>query len=96
MMQILAVISLIIVVLAVLLWRGQSKWSQYTSAQSQKIRAAVSQEVNYVNLEEVNKLPKPVKRYFYLVLKDGAPIINCAFISQVGGFRAKPEMKKLV
>ncbi|HDZ88793.1 MAG TPA: hypothetical protein ENH38_09295 [Nitrospirae bacterium] len=94
MMQILAVILLIIVVLAVLLWRGQSRWSQYTSAQSQKVKAAASREANYVNLEEVNELPEPVKRYFHLVLKDGAPIINRAFISQVGGFRAKPEMKR--
>ncbi len=57
------------------------------------LRAAASQEVNYVNLEEVNELPKPVKRYFHLVLKDGMPIINRAFVSQIGGFRIKPEMK---
>jgi|GEM_PF-4162968 len=94
MIQILAVILLIIVVFAVLLWQGQSNWSQYTSAQSQKVKVAASQEISYINLEEVNELPEPVKRYFHLVLKDGAPIINRAFISQVGGFRAKPEMKK--
>ena len=92
MMKILAVILLIIVVFAILLWRGQSNWSQYTSTQSQKVNSAASQEISYVNLEEVNELPEPVKKYFYLVLKDGAPIINRVFVSQFGGFRAKPEM----
>ena len=92
MMEILAVILLIIVVFAILLCRGQSTWSQYRSIQSQKVKSAASREIRYVNLEEVKELPEPVKKYFHLVLKDGMPIINRAFVSQVGGFRSKPEM----
>jgi len=93
-MKILAVILLIIVVLAILLWQGRSNWSQYISTQQQKVRANASDEINYINLNEVNALPEPVKKYFHLVLKDGAPVINRAYVSQVGGFRANPETKE--
>lgn len=94
MIKILAVVLFIAVVLAILLWIGLSSWAKYTSAQFLNIKTSASQEINYVNLEEVSELPSIVKKYFHLVLIDGAPIINRAFISQVGGFRAKPEMKE--
>jgi hypothetical protein len=45
-----------------------------------------------VNLEEVEDLPSPVKRYFHHVLKNAQPMITKVFLSQDGGFRAKPEM----
>ncbi len=47
-----------------------------------------------MNLEEVKGLPEPVERYFRKVLRDGAPIIHHASVSQLGGFRAKPEMAR--
>lgn len=93
-MKILAAILFIIIVLAVLLWRGRSNWSQYISTQQQKVKANASDEISYINLNEVNELPEPVKRYFHLVLKDGAPVINRAIVSQAGGFRANPETKE--
>jgi hypothetical protein len=45
-----------------------------------------------VNLDEVEDLPLPVKRYFHHVLKNGQPMITKVFLSQHGGFRAKPDM----
>jgi hypothetical protein len=96
MIEIFTIVSFIAVVLAILIWIGHLSWDKYTSAQFQKVKTATSysQENNYVNLEEVTELPPIVKKYFHLALNDGAPIINHAFISQVGGFRAKPEMKE--
>lgn len=82
---------LLIVLMALLAW-GRLNWSQYTSRLSEKL---ISDSVNsdqHVNLDEVALLPDPVKRYFHHVLKNGQPIINRAHISQIGGFRAKPEM----
>lgn len=64
MLQVLAAILLIVIVLTVLLWRELFNRSQYIYVQSQKIRAAASQEVNYVTLEEVNELPKTGKKIF--------------------------------
>lgn len=93
-MEIFAIILFITVVFAILLWRGRSNWSQYISTQQRKVKANASDEITYINLNEVNGLPEPVKKYFHRVLKDGAPIINHAFVSQLGGFRARPEMKE--
>jgi len=93
-MKILATILFVIVILAILLWRGRSNWAQYISTQQKKVKANASDKITYINLNEVNNLPEPVKKYFQLVLKDGAPIINHAFVSQAGGFRARPEMKE--
>jgi len=78
----------------ILFWLGRVTWNRYTARQSREIRTAASPEVHYVDLEEVNELPQPVQRFFHLVLKDGAAIINRGFITQTGGFRARPETQE--
>lgn len=64
----------------------------YIAKRSRELRLAASRDVIHVNLKEVKGLPGPVEKYFRLVLQDGALVIHHAFVSQVGGFRAKPEM----
>lgn len=76
---------------AILFW-GRSRWRQSTSTLVNKIKTSASSQHDFVNLEEINTLPDPVKKYFKRVLTDGAPIINRVSISQTGGFRARPEM----
>lgn len=71
---------------------NSNAWAR--AGQSGGVERKTAAGVRYVNLEEVEELPTAVKHFFHLVLKEGAPIINRAVISQTGGFRARPEMKK--
>ncbi|GBE18485.1 hypothetical protein BMS3Abin16_01089 [archaeon BMS3Abin16] len=89
--MIVVLLFLVVSISALLIW-GRLSWSQYTTNLSEKVmnRAIETQEV--VDLDEVDELPSPVKKYFHHVLKKGQPIISKVFISQNGGFRAKPEM----
>lgn len=81
------------IIAAVLLWREKVNWAKYTAEQFHKIKSSLLPAGGSVNLKELAGLPEPVRRYFKLVLKDSAPIIKSTFISQIGGFRAKPKMK---
>lgn len=94
MFKILAITLIIIIIFAILVWQAQSNWTKNASTFSQKITSDSFKKAEYVNLAEVSGLPEPVKRYFHLVLQDGAPIINAAYVTQSGGFRAKPEMQE--
>ena len=76
---------------AILIW-GKSGWHQYISTLVSNIKTSASSQHDFVNLEEINTLPDPVKNYFKRVLTDGAPIIKHVSISQTGGFRTRPEM----
>ena len=59
----------------------------------QLISQPPSTPVSAVNLAELDSLPPLLKKYFHLVLEDGAPIIQTASLRQTGGFRASPDMK---
>ncbi|WP_024852165.1 DUF6920 family protein [Hydrogenovibrio kuenenii] len=84
---------LIVSVLLFFFWRAQSKWVHFTDSQVKQITNDPLDEQTSVNLEEVSSLPPIVQKYFHLVLKNNAPIIQKAHVSQIGGFRAKPELK---
>lgn len=89
----LALIVISVLVLVFFQRRGHSNWIKYVSGQVQKIDAVTSHKVEQIDLAQIDGLPEPVKQYFHLVLKDQMPMINSAFVEQVGEFRAKPEMK---
>jgi hypothetical protein len=91
-MKIIALVLLITLVAVILIYRGQTNWAEYVDAMVQGTKTTESQQVKYVNFDEVNTLPDPLKKYFRLVLKNGSPIIRRCIIFQVGGFRAKPEL----
>lgn len=74
---------------------GRSAWKHYVADKISAIKGSPSGKTQYVDLEnETQGLPLIVKTYFYLVLKNGDPIIHKAFVSQAGGFRVTPEMKE--
>ena len=85
------IVLIIITLLALVLLWGKVSWYQYTSALFEKVYAEASGQRHYFDTKEISDLPGPVQRYFRLVLKEGAPMISHAFVSQKGGFRADPE-----
>ncbi|MEN8179903.1 MAG: DUF6544 family protein [Pseudomonadota bacterium] len=90
-------VSLILLGLIALLSIG-SLWAQSpgrrdTSLSANQIRVSATRRPQTVDLSEIRDLPAPVKKYFRLVLKDGAPIIHTVSMSQTGGFRAKPDIQ---
>lgn len=95
-MKILLVVLVLIVGGIILTaFAGRSAWKQYVAEKLSSIKSVVIEKKQYVDLEkETQGLPLSVKRYFYLVLQNGAPIINKASVTQAGGFRVKPEMKE--
>ncbi len=94
MTQVLLVLLSVVAVAAVLLLWGRASWRRYISNLFSEVRAAASTTVEYVGFEELNELPTPVQKYFRLVLKEGAPIINRTSLVQKGGFRPKLELKE--
>ncbi len=87
----ITILSLAFVIAALIIW-GRINWSSYTSKLIEKVVTESTKTGKRVNLNETASLPDPVKRYFHYTLKDGLPIINRIYISQAGGFRAKPGM----
>jgi len=85
-----AVLTLLALLTITLLW-GKVSWYRYTAGLFEKVYASGAAQERYVDLDEIKNLPVPVQKYFRLVLKEGAPIITHAFLSQSGGFRVKPE-----
>jgi hypothetical protein len=76
--------------IAVLIY-GRSQWDKQVNDFLQKLSASNKRIRSRISFEDLSELPKPVQRYFKLVIKDGAPSINKASITQKGGFRAKPD-----
>ncbi|WP_373071578.1 DUF6544 family protein [Sulfurimonas sp.] len=72
----------------------QISWLNFTSSASKDLFTNASNEKKLVNFEELNTLPKPVQKYFHLVLKDKSAIINRAYVSQVGEFRMDENSEK--
>lgn len=87
------IVLVVITFLALVLLWGTVSWYQYTSTLFEKVYVEESWQPHYFDTEEIDNLPDPVQRYFRLVLREGAPIISHAFVTQSGGFRAKPEME---
>ncbi len=85
---------IIAAVAAVLLLWGRAGWHRYISNLVTEVKTAAPTKVGHVNFDELDELPSPVQKYFRLVLKDGAPIINRTSLVQKGGFRPKPELKE--
>ena len=83
-----------VVTLFLVYWTGTVLWEKRTSAKIEMIDVSLKQQVDRVDLTEVEQLPTMVKRYFYHVLENGAPLINRIEIKQRGGFRAKPDMER--
>lgn len=88
---ILLILFVVIVVVSIVV--GRILWDKYASLLAQKLIANNKGTVEHVNFEDLLGLPNQVQKYFELVLKDGAPIINRASITQHGGFRVKPEIE---
>lgn len=84
---------LVVLILVFFAWRSQSKWLAYTNLTTQQITDEPLAKQAHVDLSEIENLPPIVQKYFRLTLKDHAPIIQRMHLSQVGGFRAKPELK---
>lgn len=76
------------------LWRKKLKWTDRTSSLIDTANNTSSTTKSSRNLEELHNLPEIVKTYFNLVLPVGSPIINRAYISQEGKFRANPDLDK--
>ena len=93
-MKALTILLIVLIGLAIVLWHGQSNWTRYTDTLLKKLQAGGVPSSDHVNLAETDGLPGPVRNYFHRALKDGLPIINYAYLSQLGGFRAKPEQKE--
>ncbi len=83
-------LALITLLSIALLW-GKVNWYSYTTTLLEKVYAASPEQERYVALKETENLPAPVQRYFRLVLKEGAPVIEHAFLLQSGGFRVSPD-----
>lgn len=79
--------------LALLIWSARAAWARYTAEKFQLLRSPASNPDATVNLDEVDALPALLKKYFQLVLQDGAPIIRHASLTQTGGFRVRPDMQ---
>jgi len=93
MKAVLIVIFFLILTSAAALWWGRLSWQQHVCSLFAKLSAPPSVETAFVDLSELDDLPSPVQKYFRRVLKEGAPIIVRARVSQKGGFRATPEME---
>ena len=79
--------------LVLLFWSAGSAWNRYTREKIELISQPSTSPGATVNLDQVNALPPLLKKYFHLVLEDGAPIIQRASLTQTGGFRSGPDMK---
>lgn len=87
--------TIILSILALLAFFGlQISWLNYTSSASKELFSKASAEKKAIDYNELKNLPKPVQKYFQIVLKDKAPIINRTYISQSGGFRMDENSEK--
>lgn len=90
---VILIILLLIIAFGLFIWRARKQWHAYTAARFETITHAVQNRRGNIDLSETDTLPEPVRKYFRLALRDGAPLIRTAKVTQLGGFRAKPEMK---
>jgi len=84
----LIIFIVVIVVISIII--GDILWGNYTSNLTKELIVNNKKIDEQVNFDELSSLPEPVQKYFRLVLKDGAPIINRATITQDGEFRMNP------
>jgi hypothetical protein len=96
MMKILSIkLAIVVTLIGTVVWWGKISWKQYIDEKYRVIENTSSQSVGYVDLQsETVEVPEIVKKYFYLVLTNGSPIIKRALVMQSGGFRAKPEIEE--
>ncbi len=87
----LIILGLSTLLIVAIIW-GQSQWHRDTLAVTEQIKVSSRRQQQSVDLSEIQDLPVALKKYFHLVLKEGAPIIHAATLTQTGGFRARPEM----
>ncbi|MDJ0808036.1 MAG: hypothetical protein QNJ78_14535 [Gammaproteobacteria bacterium] len=81
----------LIALVILLIHRGQSQWHRESVSLVDRVKARAEQPRQPVDLQTIHNLPPPVKRYFMLVLKQGSAIIQTTSLTQLGGFRAKPD-----
>ncbi|MCW8837273.1 MAG: hypothetical protein OQK11_01095 [Thiovulaceae bacterium] len=87
--------AVILSILLILIFVGaQFSWLTYTSTISKDLFSSASSEKTVVDFKELETLPKPVVKYFNLVLKDKSEIINKLYLSQNGGFRMDDKSNK--
>jgi hypothetical protein len=60
------------------------------------IKPVVERQPKQYNSKNLTGLPKPVRKYFMHVLKDGQKTIRVARIKQVGEFRTSPTQKRWI
>jgi hypothetical protein len=85
---ILLIFIVVIVIISIII--GDILWGNYTSNLTKELIVNNKKIDEQVNLDELSSLPEIVQKYFRLVLKDGAPVINRATITQIGEFRMNP------
>jgi hypothetical protein len=89
---ILIIFIVVIVVISIII--GDILWGNYTSNLTKELIVNNKEIDEHVNFDELSSLPKPVQKYFKLVLKDGAPIINRVTLTQHGEFRINLESEE--
>lgn len=93
-MFILKTAVILSILLILIFLGGQFSWLNYTSSKSKDLFTKASKDKQLIDLKEITTLPKPVQKYFNLVLKDNAHIINTAYISQEGEFKIDENSDK--
>jgi hypothetical protein len=89
-MKILAVILILFIII---LWSGKLRWQNFIASQIKNFDRSPTSQPKPIHLDEVKDLPPIVQKYFHLVLKDGHKIIQSVNLHQIGGFRAKAEIR---
>jgi hypothetical protein len=83
----LAIVLIVAVIAAAVLWWAQRRWDAATADMLARLRTiAVPLKVTVYSEAELVGLPAPVVRYFRTVLRHGQPIIQRARIAWVGEF----------
>ena len=71
---------------------GAIRWTRDTSNLVKRLKTPhVDSVESVVDFKELAGLPKPVERYFRLVLNEGQPVVRSAMLTQEGGFRTSPS-----
>jgi hypothetical protein len=71
---------------------GAARWKRRTrTLQARLDAAATAMPAARFDAVELEGLPPPVQRYFRAALRDGAPIVAAATLSQAGSFNLGPD-----
>lgn len=83
----LLVITVVVLLLAALVWYGQRRWNEVSQTAAERLwSSAAKPTVERFSSTQLVGLPAPVARYFRTVLKEGQPIITRATIEWKGEF----------